>query len=306
MRIGIVDIDTSHPENWIPIERELGHEIVGILDHGEIHPAGYAQEFAKRLNVPRAFASINEMVAEVDCAALHSCNWDTRVARARPFVEAGKALLVDKPFAGRGADVEQFRAWAKAGTRITGGSSLRFCDEVRDWLAKPVEERGVPHTVFCGCGVDDFNYGIHAYSMLSGIMGAGIASAQHLSEGPQRRIRVNWKDGRVGFLVIGKADWQPFYATIVTNKGATHLVADAGKLYRAILEVCLPYLAGQKDAPVPFDDLIEPERCALAARLSWLNHDREVTLDEIGAATDGYDGAAFAVEYRKEKYPNAR
>ncbi len=25
MKIGIVDVDTSHPQNWIPIERNLDH-----------------------------------------------------------------------------------------------------------------------------------------------------------------------------------------------------------------------------------------------------------------------------------------
>jgi len=38
MKIGIVDLDTSHPQNWIPIERELGHEIVGLWDGGSVHP----------------------------------------------------------------------------------------------------------------------------------------------------------------------------------------------------------------------------------------------------------------------------
>ena len=38
MRIGIVDLDTSHPQNWIPLERELGHDVVGIWDGGAVHP----------------------------------------------------------------------------------------------------------------------------------------------------------------------------------------------------------------------------------------------------------------------------
>ena len=29
LRIGHVDLDTSHPQGWIPIERELGHTVVG-------------------------------------------------------------------------------------------------------------------------------------------------------------------------------------------------------------------------------------------------------------------------------------
>jgi len=307
MRIGIVDLDTSHPANWIPIERELGHKIVGLCDSGDVHPPEYAAEFAQKLVVPKVYDSIAQLVPDVDCAILHGCNWDAHIERARPFIEAGKAVLVDKPVAGRGAHLEQVLAWSKAGARLTGGSSLRFCHEVRDWLARPGEERGSPHTVFCGCGVDEFNYGIHAYSMLCGIMGPGIVSVQHLSSGPQRRIRVSWKDGRTGFLVLGKSDaWQPFHASIVTNKGVTQILADPGKLYRALLEVSLPYLAGLGPAPIPVEDLLEAEYSALAARTSWLNNDREVAIEEIRSARDGYDGTAFAVQYRRERYPADR
>ena len=41
MKIGVVDLDTSHPQNWIPIERDLGHEVAGIWDGGAVHPPGY-------------------------------------------------------------------------------------------------------------------------------------------------------------------------------------------------------------------------------------------------------------------------
>ena len=38
MKIGIVDLDTSHPQAWIPIEREMGHEVIGVWDGGSVHP----------------------------------------------------------------------------------------------------------------------------------------------------------------------------------------------------------------------------------------------------------------------------
>jgi len=38
MKIGVVDIDTSHPQNWIPIERTLGHDVAGLWDGGSVHP----------------------------------------------------------------------------------------------------------------------------------------------------------------------------------------------------------------------------------------------------------------------------
>jgi hypothetical protein len=84
----------------------------------------------------------------------------------------------------------------------------------------------------------------------------------------------------------------------------THLVADNGKLYRALLEAVLPYLARKTDTPpVPFEALVEAERCAVAARRSWLERNREVLLSDLGDSKDGYDGRAFAAEYRKSKYP---
>ena len=303
MKIGIVDLDTSHPPSWIPIERELGHEIVGVWDGGSVHPKGFAEKFAAEHKIPRVYASPTEMAKDVDCAIIHGCDWDTHVARARPFVEAGRAVLIDKPMAGNRRDLRQFEAWAAQGARITGGSSLRYCVEARDWLAKPVAERGEVHTVLCGCGVDEFNYGIHAYSMLCGILGPGIRSVRHLGHHVQRRIQVNWADGRIGILTSGKGAWVPFYATVVTDKASTHLVADTNKLYRALLEATLPCLAVKSPAPpVPMPVLIEAELAALAARQSWLNEDREIFLADL-ADDSGFDGVAFAAEYRKAKYP---
>ena len=308
MKIGIVDVDTSHPAGWIPIERELGHEIAGIWDGGSVHQRPYVEQFASEHEVPRLYDSLEQMAAEVDCAVIHGCDWDTHVDKARPFVAAGKALLIDKPIAGNQRDLNQFLEWSRQGARITGGSSLRFCPESAEWLAKPVAERGLPDTVFCGCGVDEFNYGIHAYSLLSSIMGPGARSVRHLGRSAQRRIEVNWPDGRLGVLVVGASEnWLPFHASIATARSAHQFIVDNSRIYRALLAAALPYLAGQTDEPpIHMPQLLEPERCALAARQSWLNADREVLLDELDAAPDSpdspaYDGSAFAEYYRQSR-----
>lgn len=303
MRIGVVDLDTSHPQNWIPIERALGHEVVGVWDGGSVHPAAYVEAFAAEHRIPRIFKSLQEMAPEVDCAIIHGCDWDTHTDKARPFIENGKAVLVDKPIAGRLSDLAQIRQWSEQGARIAGGSSLRYAVEVQEWIARPVSERGTPHTVFCGCGVDEFNYGIHAYSLLIGIMGGGVRSVRHLGTGAQRRILVNWSDGRQGVLAIGGAKWIPFHATIISDLSCHQFQVDSSKLYRALLEAVLPYLAGEEEhAPVSTDEWLEPELCALAARQSWLTGDAEVRLADLGERDAGYDGKAFAEQYRRSKY----
>jgi hypothetical protein len=204
MKIGIVDLDTTHPAAWVPIERELGCEIAGVWDGGSVHPAGYAESFAARHDAGRVFASLEEMAAEVDAAVLHGCDWDRHVEKARVFVDAGKAVLVDKPMAGDLAGLRQLREWARNGVRIFGGSSLRYASELTGWQARPADERGTPHTVFGGCAVDEFNYGIHAWTFVCAAMGPGVRGVRHLGEGVQQRAEIRWHDGRVAWVAFGR------------------------------------------------------------------------------------------------------
>jgi hypothetical protein len=301
MKIGVVDLDTSHPQNWIPLERELGHEIVGVWDGGDVHPQGYAEKFAKDHEIPAVFDSIAAMVPEVDCAVIHGCDWDKHIDKARPFVEAGKAVLIDKPMAGSLADLRQLLDWEARGVRVAGGSSLRFCYESRQWLQTAVEERGTPQTVFAGCGVDEYNYGVHAYSLLSALMGPGAESVQFVQEEGQSRALIHWKDCRMAMVSIGEtAEWIPFYATVVTERGVSHIQPDSTGLYRALLETVLPYLAGETEQPpMPMIQLIEPELCAIGAAISRARQGETIALKDITEEDTGYNGAAFAKAYKK-------
>mgnify|MGYP003344624721 CR=1 FL=1 len=305
MRIGLVDLDTSHPGAWLPIIREMGHMVVGVWDGGSVHPKGYADQFARSNKIDRVYESLDEMAASVDCAILHGCNWDLRVDRARPFISSHKAVLFDKPIAGNPIHLKMLLNWADAGSIVTGGSSLRFCNEVSKWKLRPLAERGEPHTVFCGCGVDEFNYGIHAYSMMAGLMGPGIVSVRHLGEHGQRRILVKWKDGREAYVVVGEAQkYLPFYATVLTDRGVSHIEADNNHLYRALLTTTLPYLSGNTKPPVSFNELIEPELAAIAAERSRKDGGQEVLIHSLFDTDPGYDGYAFAKAYRLQKYPS--
>jgi len=304
LKIGHVDLDTSHPENWIPIEKELGHEVLGVWDGGSVWPEGYAAEFAARLGVPKVYASLEAMAEEVDLAIIHSANWDLHLPRARVFVEHGKGVLLDKPIAGNLRDIYELREWAQNGARVSGGSSLRFASEVQAFLAEDSERRGEPAFAFVGCGVDEFNYGIHAYSMLLGLLGPGVESVRYLGSHGQKEIELVWADGKRAVLVVGAPSggrWLPFYATVVSDRAINHIVADASKLYRALLEALLPYYAGDKPAPLPFEALIQPELAALAARQSWQQEGRRVFLSDLRLDDPGYDGAAFAAGYRLQR-----
>ncbi len=307
-KLALVGLCTSHPYSWVPIIREMTKagtvdaEIVCAWDSGETRPAGFAAEFCEEFDIPTAVENLEDMVDMVDGIILHTTNWDKHIEQARPFVEADKAVLIDKPIVGNMRDANIFLDWMKQGKRVTGGSSLRFAKEVRELLAKPVGERGEIHTAYAAIGVDDFNYGIHAYSILSCLMGAGIQSVQFICEAKQKNILLCWENGRVAFLTVGKAAWLPFSVTAVTDKNIFMLPTDNNLIYRSLLEAQLPYLSGKTDElPLSIDEILEPELAAMAARVSWMNNGQKVFLTDLRQDMEGYDGGQFAREYRRAR-----
>ncbi|WP_100010056.1 Gfo/Idh/MocA family oxidoreductase [Lentibacillus sediminis] len=294
----MVDLDTSHPKAWLPILRSLGHEVIGVYDGGTVYPPGYAEHFASENSIDRVFESLDEMAEVVDMAMIHSVNWDLHLERARPFVHAEKALFIDKPMAGNRRDLEQLLEWESQGMRITGGSALRYCNEVSNWLN---EHDPFSEFVFAmaGCSTDEFNYGIHAYSLMHGLLGSGMESVRYLGSSMQQQIEIAWEDGRKGLISVGATKgYLPFYATVVTENDVSHFQVDNNQLYRPMLETVLPYLAGETQAPVPLQSLIEIELAAIAARRSWQKDGRRIFLKDIPLDEPGYDGMRFAKAYR--------
>ncbi|KRF09979.1 hypothetical protein ASG89_00015 [Paenibacillus sp. Soil766] len=298
LRIGIVDLDTSHPGNWVPIIKELGHQVVAVFDGGTVHEEGYASQFAERHEIKTVCESLEDMVHLVDAVIIHSVNWDLHVERARPFIHAGKAIFIDKPMAGNMRDIRQLLEWERTGIRMTGGSSLSVCVEAKEWhqqhdLNDPIV------TMLAGCSVDDFNYGIHAFYLLQAIMGPGIESVRSTGLHLQHQMELIWQDGRKGFLSVGATQgYLPFYATIVTEKTVKHLQVDSSRLYRSFLEASLPYLAGESETFAPLSQLLEAELAALAARKSFLSGGQHIALKQLSDEDQGYEGAAFAAQYR--------
>jgi GFO/IDH/MocA oxidoreductase family protein len=309
-KLGIAGLCTSHPGGWVPIIRELNKEqnldleIVAVWDSGETRPEGFdfTKKFAEDFKIPTALENLEDMVEMVDGIILHTTNWDKHIEQARPFIDAGKSVLIDKPIVGNMRDANQVLDWMKQGKRITGGSSLRFCQEVQDFLALPADERGNVHTAYAAIGVDDMNYGIHAYSIISGLMGPGINSVSYLGSSSQKQLMVKWIDGKIALMTVGNSAWLPFNITAVTDKNVFQISVDNSKIYRSLLEVELPYLIGKTDKlPLSGEEILEPELAAIAARTSWMNNGQEVFLSDLREDDPGYDGTQFAIEYRRAR-----
>jgi D-xylose 1-dehydrogenase (NADP+, D-xylono-1,5-lactone-forming) len=102
----------------IPAARESAKvDVVAVASREQ----GRAEEYARRWEIPRAYGSYEELLADDEIEAVYislpnnlHCEWSIR------SVEAGKHVLCEKPMSRRGADVEEaFDAAERAGRILT-------------------------------------------------------------------------------------------------------------------------------------------------------------------------------------------
>src|SRR5665647_1637118 len=53
IRIGLANLDTSHPLGYIPVIRALGHEVTGVYDDGVVFDTSYARRFVSENGLTR-------------------------------------------------------------------------------------------------------------------------------------------------------------------------------------------------------------------------------------------------------------
>ena len=299
LKIGIADLDTSHPGRWVPILQEWDDvSVVACWDGGSVRPPGYAQQFAAERNIPEAVPALADMIPLVDVVFVQGCNWDLHVERVRPFVEAGKGVYIDKPLAGNVADLLQLKAWAAQGADIIGGSSLRCCEEVKRIHAQT--QGSDLHAVFASGPNDFFNYGIHVVEMVQGAIGPDrrtpAVAVTYLGGHGAARLLVDYRSGLQAVLDLEAA--AGFFLAVSGGSGRWSAAVESD-FYRALLEDVVAHFRGERPFPADIDMLCEAVMILLAGRES-IRRERltSVRIDDLPADAPGFDGHAFTAAYR--------
>lgn len=300
-RIALVDIDTSHPAVFIPKLRSFGYEICGIFDSAAVHPPDVVAAFAEKHGVP-LFQTREEAISLCEIGLIHSANWDVHLEHAKSFLQQGRGVFIDKPFAGNVADLCEIKNLVAAGGRISGGSCMLFVDEVEKLRLSEFP----PHSVVTGCGVDVFNYGIHAFAAAIGILGFGVRAARFNNEGRLNSATLKWSDDRSATILFGSHAWLPTFITAVSEKGVHQCTVGSQNLYEPLLQRCLAFLSGEGENPYGTPaNMIEPELACLAVEKSRRNNGSWVEMDADGLEGISFDGASFVQGYRESRYPRS-
>ncbi len=296
LKLGMVDLCTSHPGSWIKIIKEMDDvEVAAVYDDGGVRPVGYAKQFAEEEGVGLVPDSLEAMVDMVDGALIHSANWDIHIEHAMPFIEAGKPVFLDKPMVGNLGQLNELLVLdAKYDGLIMGGSSVRWAAEVQEMAAQKEEMGEIGCAWVQGRG-DFFNYGIHTVECFQGFFGAGVISVEHVGDkGGMDVFRADYADGTPVFYVLGSPA-SPWFVSISAANGV-YAKQLGSNIYPGLIDqIVKAFTSGE--APLSLEDNLECIKVALAAKISRRTGQISY-LQDLGN-DESFDGFAFTEEYAK-------
>lgn len=241
-----------------------------------------APRVARASLIPHVLARAEDAIGQVDAAFIASGDGYDHVARARPFVEAGLPVFVDKPLALTVEGLRTFLAWRKAGARILSSSGLRFAPALDPLLADRSSLGELRWIAALSCK-DWENYAVHALEPVFRVLGAGFLSARLESRPGLETAHLLHRSGvQITLPVI--ADGGVALGTLHlagTGGQATLKLTDTYGAFRRQVVSFIDYVRAGGPDPYPFSDTIEIMAVLMAALRSRESGSRRVDISEI-------------------------
>lgn len=236
--------------------------------------------------IPNQLEHAADAIGHVDAVVIATDIGHEHVERARPFIEAGLPVFIDKPLTDRADHLEQFIAWDKAGKRFMSSSAMRYSPPyvaLRNRLGEVGDMRLIVMTM---CKYWE-NYGIHALEAVYPLLRpGGWETVRNSVQGGANVVHAHHADGIEVLLPTVKDMFGAFGClSLYGTKG--QLVTKSDDTFTAFktqLATFVEYLrTGER--PVPFEHLVEQMRIIIAGIQSGKNGGRPVcvrSLEPIG------------------------
>ncbi|MBE6550853.1 MAG: hypothetical protein E7665_01830 [Ruminococcaceae bacterium] len=302
IRIGVVNIDTSHPNTFAARMAQGDRARYTAIYNDGFRENDEVEAFMAKNGIEKRYTDLSEMAENVDVGFIQGCNWDKHLEYAEPFIKAGKPVFIDKPIVGSMKDIKKLNEYVRSGAVILGSSSVRYAKEICDFLALPKESRGEIVNVYGTSGVDEFNYGIHITEGFGGLIDSDAVSCKHTgtAEAAGKKCEsyiVKYANGVTASYSLFIGSWHPFTLTVQTTRTTYNFKIDSAALYDALLTRLFDSLESGEMKTASVDKLCESVKIMLAGKISLENGDKEVLLADIPEDYEGYDGYAFEKGY---------
>jgi len=241
-----------------------------------------ARQVARTSLVPNIVQGPQDVIGQVDAVIIPTDIGSEHLQRARPFIEAGLPVFVDKPLADNADDLRQFVNWWSEGKAIMSSSALRYSLEFED-CRRRMSEVGEPRLITVTSVKSWQRYGIHAaeaaYPFLEP---GGWLSVANTGTGQSNVVHVHHASG-VEVLLTVIDDMHGCFGClgVYGTSGSMHTqFADRFSALKRQLLGFVSYLrSGQR--PFAFSETVELIKIIIAGKLSREQSGRRVLLSEI-------------------------
>ena len=293
LKLGIIGLDTSHAVAFTKILNDpdnphhvKGAKVVAAFKGGSPDiPSSrdrvdrYTKTLVEDFGV-KLYPTIEAMCGKVDAVLLESVDGRPHLKQAKPVIEAGLPLFIDKPVAGSLKDaIAIFDLAQKRKVPMFTSSSLRFA---KGTLA--VRGGSIGKVTYCEthspCSLephhpDLFWYGIHGVESLFTALGPGCISVRRgKTEDGKIKVTGKWTGDRTGVYREGKG----FGGKAVGSKGESEVGKFDG--YPPLIREIVTFLK-TGDAPVTPEESIAIYAFMEAADESKRRGGEEVSLEEV-------------------------
>lgn len=221
-----------------------------------------------------------DVIGKVDAVIIATDIGSEHVERARPFIEAGIPVFIDKPLTDNEEDLKQFIQWDKEGKPFMSSSSMRYAKEFLPYRLSTNELGELRYASITTPKAWE-TYGIHALEAVYPIVGPGFESV--INTGSVDRNIVHLRHEKdIDVVVCASKDMYGGFGqlTLCGTKGSVQCsFSDTFYAFKTQLEEFVTYLRTGK-RPFDFAETVELMKLVIGG-IKSRNEKRRVLVSEI-------------------------
>ncbi len=223
------------------------------------------------------------MIGKVDAVLLARDDGENHLEMARPFIEAGVPVFIDKPLTDRYDDLKQFVRYYEEGRALMSCSSFRYADGIVALKKGLGSGKGSPGRILTASAVIQKywrTYGIHMIEGIYAVMGGGFKSVQTIGRKGEEIVHLDYEDGRHA-VIQTFARIRGASLTFFGEEGV--VVPEDSGAFQQFKSMLAAFVEMLKTGKQQFDwhETVEMAKVVVAGQLSLEEGGRVVRLEEI-------------------------
>lgn len=246
-----------------------------------------AAKVARAACIPNVVARPEDVIGQVDAVVIPTDRGWEHVSRAKPFLDAGLPLFIDKPLVDREEDLRQFVRWHAEGKKFLSTSCMRYAREFED-LRRQLGAVGEVRLITVTTAKSWERYGIHALEAVYPLVTpGGWLTATNTGTPEANIVHARHRDG-LDVVLAAVADMYGAFgcAGVYGTQGSlTTRFRNTFYAFKSQLLAFVEYLR-TGHAPFPFSQTVELMKVIVAGIRSREQSGRTVALKEIDAGDE--------------------